>query len=152
MSKLDLPDGQTFPLKLKTIHKLQKLDDEILAKAQKGLYSVHNFRGGGESIPLLVEKAKIVVPKVLHERVVEWYHINLCHPGRTRTELTIRQHFTWSNLRDTVENVCRKCQICQRTKRTTKKWGLLPPKEAEANPWEKLCVDTIGPYEIDHIS
>jgi RNase H-like domain found in reverse transcriptase len=27
-------------------------------------------------------------------------------------------------------------------------YGLLPPKEAEATPWDKLCVDLIGPYTI----
>jgi transposase InsO family protein len=35
-----------------------------------------------------------------------------------------------------------------KTKRTTKKYGKLPPKEAEAIPWDKLCVDMIGPYTI----
>jgi hypothetical protein len=30
----------------------------------------------------------------------------------------------------------------------TKKYGLLPPKLAEATPWDKLCVDLIGPYKI----
>ena len=29
-----------------------------------------------------------------------------------------------------------------------KKYGLLPPKLAEATPWDKLCVDLIGPYKI----
>ena len=24
----------------------------------------------------------------------------------------------------------------------------MPPKEAEATPWDKLCVDLIGPYKI----
>ena len=26
--------------------------------------------------------------------------------------------------------------------------GLLPPKEAKTTPWDKLCVDLIGPYKI----
>jgi hypothetical protein len=30
----------------------------------------------------------------------------------------------------------------------TKKYGLLPPKEAESTPWDKLCVDLIRPYKI----
>jgi hypothetical protein len=30
----------------------------------------------------------------------------------------------------------------------TKKYGLLPPKLAEATPWDKLCIDLIGPYTI----
>ena len=28
------------------------------------------------------------------------------------------------------------------------KYGHLPPKEAEAIPWDRLCVDCIGPYKI----
>jgi hypothetical protein len=28
------------------------------------------------------------------------------------------------------------------------KYGHLPSKEAEAEPWERLCVDLIGPYTI----
>ena len=28
------------------------------------------------------------------------------------------------------------------------KYGKLPPKQAETNPWDTLCVDLIGPYMI----
>jgi transposase InsO family protein len=31
---------------------------------------------------------------------------------------------------------------------THAKYGKLPEKEAEGNPWEILCVDMIGPYQI----
>lgn len=34
------------------------------------------------------------------------------------------------------------------TKRKTIKYGKLPVKEVESKPWEKLCVDLIGPYKI----
>jgi len=37
---------------------------------------------------------------------------------------------------------------CQKTNKSTKKYGHLPEKEAEATPWEKLCMDLIGPYQI----
>ncbi len=47
-----------------------------------------------------------------------------------------------------VHDSCVKCQTCQKTKRSTKKYGHLPPKEAETQPWDKLCVDLIGPYTI----
>jgi transposase InsO family protein len=80
--------------------------------------------------------------------LVEWYHEHLCHPGETRTELTVGQHFTWVGLRSTVQSVCKKCDACQRTKRRTIKYGKLPEKLAEIVPWETLCVDTIGPYQI----
>ena len=30
---------------------------------------------------------KIVIPKHLQHKVLEWYHITLCHPEKTRMEL-----------------------------------------------------------------
>jgi hypothetical protein len=30
------------------------------------------------------------------------------------------------------------------------KYGHLPSKEAEAEPWKRLCVDLMGPYTIKH--
>ena len=40
------------------------------------------------------------------------------------------------------------CDTCQRTKRPNKKCGKLPAKLYEEIPWNKLCVDLIGPYVI----
>ena len=54
---------------------------------------------------------------------MEWYHWYLCHPGETHTENTIR-------------------------KKTFQKYGHLPEKVAEADPWDVLCIDLIGPYTI----
>ncbi len=44
--------------------------------------------------------------------------------------------------------MCGTCPTCQKTKKSTKQCGHLPEKQAEATPWEKLCVDLIGPYHI----
>jgi hypothetical protein len=40
------------------------------------------------------------------------------------------------------------CAISQTQKKQSKKYGLLPEKEAEAMPWDRLCVNLIGPYNI----
>jgi len=63
-----------------------------------------------------------------------------------RTELTLNQHFTFKNLRETVLKVCGTCPTCQKAKKPNKHYGVLPEMEAEANPWEKLCVDLTEPY------
>jgi hypothetical protein len=47
-----------------------------------------------------------------------------------------------------ITNYVQICPLCQRNKRRQKKYGLLPPKLAEATPWDTLCVDLIGPYKI----
>ena len=72
----------------------------------------------------------------------------LCHPGETQTEKTLRQHFDWKGLHTTVHGVCMKCPSCQREKITNHKYGKLPPKQAETNPWDTICLDLIGPYTI----
>jgi transposase InsO family protein len=51
-------------------------------------------------------------------------------------------------MRDQITNYVKACPTCQRNKRKQIKYGLLPPKEAEVIPWDKLCVDLIGPYKI----
>ena len=47
-----------------------------------------------------------------------------------------------------VHKMCKTCPTCQKAKLTIQKYGKLPPKEAESEPWFTLCVDLIGPYKI----
>jgi hypothetical protein len=145
----DLPDD-IYPLQYQLIQKCQKTDKALIKKIKEKTLNYHlkSFHGGGKTRNLICHKDKIVIPDILQKKVVSWYHNILCHAGETRTEQTIRQQFWWPNLRDTVHELCSKCDTCQRTKRTSKKYGHLPAKEAEADPWEVLCVDLIGPYTI----
>jgi Integrase zinc binding domain len=144
----ELPED-AFPLRYKHISRVQKQDKKLLSQVKKDRhYHLKTFCGGDKSRTLICRDEKIVIPQELQRRTVEWYHVLLCHPGENRTELTIRQHFWWKSLREDVKDICSKCPTCQKTKRSYKKYGLLPEKEAEADPWEKLCVDLIGPYTI----
>ena len=128
----------------------QKADDELIKKFKKVDSDLHvrTYHAAGKKRMLICKNKKIYIPTALRTRIVEWYHEQLCHPGEIRTALTISQHFTWPNLHDDVKRICSTCHTCQLTKRHTKKYGYLPPKEAESEPWVKLCVDLIGPYKI----
>ena len=70
------------------------------------------------------------------------------HPGINRMEKTIQMHFYWPKMHDDIEKLCKRCRTCQLTKKTKKKYGHLPPKVAEAKPWDTLCIDLIGPYTV----
>mgnify|MGYP005753024869 CR=1 FL=1 len=145
----ELPQD-AFPLTYRNIALEQNKDKQLMKTIQshtKG-YELKVFHGGGKKCPLICFNGKIVMPTTLQRRCVEWYHNILLHPGTNRTEETIRQHFYWKDLRDHVKKTCARCQTCQLTKKQHIKYGLLPPKEAEADPWETLCVDLIGPYKI----
>jgi hypothetical protein len=47
-----------------------------------------------------------------------------------------------------IDCLCFTCQVCQMTKKERKKYGLLPPKIAESDPWVMVCVDLVCPFTI----
>ena len=144
----DLPSG-SFPIRYSAIRKEQQKDKVLMAKLKPGSdYTEQLFRGDNKQISLICKDGKIVLPKELQEKTVQWYHNILCHPGNARTEETIRQHFTWKGLRPMVRRICKTCPACQKAKVYNQKYGKLPAKTAEENPWDTLCVDLIGPYKI----
>jgi len=138
---------ESFPMSPKLIAKCQK-EDKTLAKKissdAKTAYSVKTVEG----LDLIQHQGKIYAPNALQRRIVAWYHEYLVHPGQTRLEATIRAIFTWPNLRAHVHEFCRTCKKCQLSKKQRKKYGHLPPKEAETTPWKRVNVDLIGPYKV----
>ena len=146
--KQDLP-ASAFPLGFKIISKAQSQDEELKELALSNVkYELRTLRSGGKERNLIYYEDKICVPKELQQRIIDWYHIHLCHPGENRTEQTIRQHFHWNGMRKQVADTVKTCPTCQKAKRRTRKYGYLPPKEPEVTPWETLCVDLVGPYHI----
>ena len=147
-----MTDSNLYPLKFKEIAKQQQQDKELINIAKKNKdYHIKTYKVAGKEIPLLSYQNKIVIPKVLQKKITQWYHTQLCHPGETRTEQTIRMNFVWKGLRETVQDICSRCHTCQLTKKSSKKYGHHPEKETEATPWERLCVDLIGPYTMKTI-
>jgi hypothetical protein len=106
----------TIPSTFKHIHRVQRIDIPLLKLLEsRNNYSLKIFRGGGKRYRLIVHDGKIVIPTNLQRRVVEWYHEYLCHPGETRTEQTIRQHYTWEKIRKMIHDICTTCLTCQFT-------------------------------------
>ena len=145
---LDEVDKDVNPLSFNILHKYQLKDKKLQENKILKNYSTKIFLGVDSSYNLVLYKDKIVVPDKLKKRVLNWYHDFLLHPGVTRTEETIRQHLYWKGMRADVEHNVKTCKTCQKYKKQKKKYGLLPAKEAEAKPWEILCVDLIGEYTI----
>jgi transposase InsO family protein len=149
---LKQPDETDFhPLNFKHLLKTQESDKTIMKILimENTKYELQDFHGGGKTTALICYRNKLVIPNKLQKAVISWYHTTLCHPGINRTEETIGQHLWWPNMREHITNYVKICPVCQRNKRRQKKYGLLPPaKEAKATPWDKLCVDLIGPYKI----
>jgi transposase InsO family protein len=106
------------------------------------------MRGKIMTRELICKNGKIVILLLLQKDIIDWYHTVLCHPGMNWTEETISQHLWWPKMREQITSYVQSCPSCQRNKRKQKKYGHLPPKEAEATIWDKMCIDLIGPYKI----
>ena len=120
-------------------------DEEVIKIAPNNKdNSIQNFHGADK----INKNHKTTTPKQLEKQVVECYHIALCHPEETRTELSISQHFYWKNLCKTAHEICTKCKTYQFLKRNKKQCGKYPPKEAESISWDTLYEHLIGKCKL----
>jgi hypothetical protein len=134
----DLPP-ESYPTRHKDIAKAQRQNAALLSKlrAHKDC-SESTFRGGDKDHKLTCHNGKIALPPSSQQKTIDWCHETLCHPGKTRTEETTRQHFDWKGLRTMVIATCKKCKLCQKAKVLNQKFGKRPAKQAEENPWDTL--------------
>ena len=104
-----------------------------MVKTNSRYYSIKTFHGADKKYSLICFNDKIVIPNELQKGPVEWYHSMLSHPGETRTELAISQHFYWKSLRKTVHHICTKHESCQllkcNKKHMERTYGKLLPKQ-----------------------
>ena len=107
-----------FPLKYSRIKHHQQKGAYLQKKAlTNDSYTLKTFCGGKTTPHELIAKHdKIVISKDMQEQVVQWYHTQLCHPGETQTEATIRQHFYWKDLRKDVQTSARNVQLAKKQK------------------------------------
>jgi RNase H-like domain found in reverse transcriptase/Integrase zinc binding domain len=147
--EFDLPTD--YPLSYAEIQEKQQTDRYLRHRRLEpdSPYKYTTFKFAGSDFRPVTKEDKIVLPKALQHKAVQYYHAILCHPGQTRTELTMAQHYTWVGMRNTVRQVCEHCGSCQLHKaKVQRSFGHLPPKKAEEGPWETLCINLIGPYLI----
>ncbi len=67
---------------------------------------------------------------------------------KTNNKQTNTNNTTNKQHKNSKKNIQKNKKKTQKNKKQKKKYGHLPPKLAESQPWEHLCVDMIGPYQI----
>ena len=140
---------EIYPLTVTEIASAQRKDTSLKKYFKRGGDDSSRFKVRVvESTKVLTDNGKLIVPKKLQRRCVQWYHHWLQHPGHTRLEATIRETMVWSGLRTMVREHVKYCKTCQLGKRNPRKYGKLPYKEVETIPWRTLCLDLHGPYTL----
>ena len=92
---------------------------------------------------------QIALTNEMVQPLVRWYHERLAHAeGAKRLEQTIAKHFHHPRLATHVRETVARCHVCQTTKRGSRQYGELAPREANAIPWQEVHVDCIGPWKF----
>ena len=98
---------------------------------------------------LVYENNRMVIPSsAMQNRIIDWYHHYLQHPGENRLEETLTAVMWWPGMQSHTRKHVKSCDRCQKGKSRKRKYGKIPPKLAEVTPWRTVCVDLIGPYTI----
>jgi hypothetical protein len=129
-------EDSIYPLTITEIAEAQSEDADLKALAKADKYE----KQLAEDTLVYCKDGKLVIPKPLQRRAVEWYHHYLQHPGSTRLEETLRGSMYWKGMQRTVRAYVKNCKKCQVNKRRQKQYGKLPPKQVITKPWHTLCV------------
>ena len=78
---------------------------------------------------LYTPKDQIVIPPSLQQKVMEWYHHFLLHPGATKMANTIKQKLWWHGMDTAIQRHVAACETCRRFKKSRTKYGKLPVKD-----------------------
>ena len=141
-----------YPLDFPTIQRNQ-FNDFPLQQArqiQPNIYpikQIHNTLIIGYQ-PTPNEPFRTVIPDIMLQQFIQWYHYILSHPGINNLYHTININFYHPKLRQECYNFVSSCDYCQRYKTSTINYGHLPPRQVTMNPWHNIATDLIGPWTI----
>ena len=151
ISMLDQDNNAEFLLDMQQIELAQAGDENLQRHRSNPKYKSQISSVTINGNVLTTFNGKVWVPRLLQQRIVEWYHNNLQHAGVTRMIATINQTFVWPGFCPMVEKHVETCDSCKCNKQSNKKqYGKLPlvPALRNKNPWEKVHVDCGGPWKI----
>ena len=94
------------------------------------------------------EEWKVIITEKLREKVIEQHHNSKLggHFGVMKTLEKLKSSpYYWPNIRSTVEEWVRNCDVCQRTKPEVKHERAAMGKMLATEPLERVAVDVLGP-------
>ncbi len=112
-------ENEKFPMRPGLISREQKKDPVVSRQLEDNDKEVHVDTI--EDAELVCLNGRIIVPHSLRQRVIEWYHTYLAHPGiRCMTDMVSKLYF-WPKMEQEIKKhikTCRQCQLNKNGKRS----------------------------------
>ena len=148
----------TSPLNLSEVAEANKTDDEFCAIAlairnnwsdckttlAKYFANRHQLMLTQHDT-LLIYGDRVVVPKVLRQRVLQQAHAG--HMGQTKMKEVLRTYFYWPGMSQEIDECVRVCPACITFSKQNKSAPMKSVVQETFKPWEKVAVDITGPSE-----
>ena len=119
-------DDCDYALDLRSMREAQFNNKSLMKLAKQHIQSnghndaIYTYKSV-EDVILIHKNNRILVPQSKQQRVLDWYHKILIHPGEKRKIETIKLDFTWNGLNKQVKQLVKTCHECQICKRAGKK-------------------------------
>ena len=95
---------------------------------------------------LIMRVDRLVVPCELVTKILRLAHE--AHQEMTRTKQRLRDIYWWPFMDTQVENLIKNCSVCNFNDKSVKhEYAPLKPVPYPDNPWDKISMDVIGPFE-----
>jgi len=92
----------------------------------------------------------LCVPNGLRREVCILLHDDIFsgHQGYAKVIPTAMERFWWPNMARDLKDYVRTCHVCQKSKDNLKHIPTHQPVPFGAKPWDRVCVDIIGPLKL----
>ena len=144
-------DQTPCPISYNNIKMAQQADKKIKELLQKEEFSLKDYGDFKLVVRHQNDKIRIVIPQVLQQDLMDWFHECLSHPGQRRMYNTMALYYTWKGMKNNVSKFVSSCDKCQKFKKTAvKKYAKLPVRnDISPEPFHTVQVDLIGPWNIE---
>ena len=102
-----------FPLEPKVIAEYQMKSDSLVKEHKLSASEVKDLSEKElDKVQIVHFRGRLLIPMALKDRVLDWYHIIMCHPGVTVLYQTLKQNVYWKGIKSDVEAYCKTCHQC----------------------------------------
>ena len=93
----------------------------------------------GNSIIMLMDQTRIVVPKVMIQKLMEREHLS--HQGQSKMDASIRAKYFWPGIESDVKKLVETCEPCQLHMRGQTGEPIRPALKYVSRPMQAIGID-----------
>eukprot|EP00477_Mikrocytos_mackini_P002447 GAHX01002736.1.p1 GENE.GAHX01002736.1~~GAHX01002736.1.p1 ORF type:complete len:1367 (-),score=220.68 GAHX01002736.1:80-4180(-) len=129
-----------FEFNLREIAK-HTINQEIKANLQ-----IKDKTIGGHKLKFTKED-QMIIPDTIADRLLLEIHKYLQHPGQRIQYETIRNYLYISNIKNRIKTLVGNCHACQKSKKTSTKYGFIEGNLRKKEPFKFVSTDLFGPVK-----